>query len=135
MKNNPQKQKVRSDPVALVLRGLIHVYRYTLSYLLGRQCRHAPTCSEYALVAIDRFGSWRGGWLALSRICRCHPWGSHGFDPVPERLDVTYKFWHGWKYGRWSPQQAMRLAVAEATEHNSACGCGAEPEDKKKDDQ
>ena len=132
MENKEQKQTVRMDPVAWVLRGLIHLYRYTLSYLLGRQCRHAPTCSEYALIAIDRFGSWRGGWLALSRIMRCHPWGSHGFDPVPERLDVTYKFWHGWKYGRWSPQTAMALAQAEAARHESDCECGDPAQHEKK---
>ncbi len=114
MEKTQQKQGSRYDLLAYVLRGLIHIYRYTLSYLLGRQCRHAPTCSAYALQAIQRFGSWRGGWLALSRILRCHPWGSHGFDPVPERLEVTYKFWHGWKYGRWSPTRAMELAQAEA---------------------
>ena len=62
----------------------IALYRWTLSPLLGVNCRHLPTCSDYAREAIDRNGAWKGGWLALSRLCRCHPWGSHGYDPVPD---------------------------------------------------
>ncbi len=67
-----------------LLKGLITVYRYTLSPLLGKNCRYLPTCSEYAYQAIDRFGPVRGGWLAIKRIGRCHPWGGSGFDPVPD---------------------------------------------------
>jgi putative membrane protein insertion efficiency factor len=47
-------------------------------------CRYWPSCSSYALEAIERHGAWRGGRLALTRICRCHPWAGHGADPVPE---------------------------------------------------
>jgi putative membrane protein insertion efficiency factor len=47
-------------------------------------CRYWPSCSQYALEAIERHGATRGGWLATRRICRCHPWGGHGVDPVPE---------------------------------------------------
>jgi len=68
-----------------LLKGLITVYRYTLSPLLGKNCRFQPTCSEYAHEAIDRFGAIKGGWLAMRRIGRCHPWGGHGFDPVPPK--------------------------------------------------
>ncbi|HEX9706034.1 MAG TPA: membrane protein insertion efficiency factor YidD [Steroidobacteraceae bacterium] len=61
----------------------IHFYRWFLSPFLGRHCRFHPTCSAYALEAIDEHGAWRGGGLALKRICRCHPWGGAGHDPVP----------------------------------------------------
>jgi putative membrane protein insertion efficiency factor len=62
---------------------LIRLYQCTLSPLLGPACRFYPTCSEYALESIGRFGVLRGGWLALRRIGRCHPWHPGGFDPVP----------------------------------------------------
>ena len=59
-----------------IAKAPVHAYRWTLKPLIGWECRHLPTCSEYALEAIDRNGAWRGAWLALSRICRCHPWGN-----------------------------------------------------------
>ena len=62
----------------------VHLYRWTLSPFLGRQCRFHPTCSAYALEAIDRHGAVKGWILALRRILRCHPWGASGFDPVPD---------------------------------------------------
>jgi putative membrane protein insertion efficiency factor len=62
----------------------IHVYRWCVSPFLGRHCRFVPTCSAYALEALDSHGAWRGSVLAVRRICRCHPWGGAGFDPVPE---------------------------------------------------
>ncbi len=62
---------------------LIRLYQCVLSPLLGPACRFYPTCSEYALESIGRFGVLRGGWLALRRIGRCHPWNPGGFDPVP----------------------------------------------------
>lgn len=63
---------------------LIRSYRWLLSPLLGPSCRFQPTCSRYAETAIERFGVLRGGWLALRRIGRCHPWRDGGFDPVPQ---------------------------------------------------
>jgi len=63
---------------------LIRLYQLTLSSFMGRNCRFLPTCSEYATEAIERHGVWCGGWLAVKRISKCHPWGSSGFDPVPE---------------------------------------------------
>ncbi len=63
----------------------IHAYRLAVSPLLGVNCRFQPTCSEYALDALARHGALRGGWLALRRMSRCHPWGRSGFDPVPPR--------------------------------------------------
>jgi uncharacterized protein len=82
-------------------RGLVRVYRYTLSPLIGPRCRHLPTCSDYADEAINRFGLWAGGWIALARIIRCHPLGSAGLDFVPERLPPVAHWYMPWRYGRW----------------------------------
>jgi hypothetical protein len=64
--------------------GLIALYRYTLSPLLGVHCRFQPSCSVYAREALQRYGIFRGGWLAIRRIGRCHPWGGSGEDAVPQ---------------------------------------------------
>lgn len=69
----------------LLFLGVIHAYRATLSWLLGGQCRYAPTCSAYGLEAIRTWGPWRGGWMTLKRILRCHPLAKGGYDPVPPR--------------------------------------------------
>jgi putative membrane protein insertion efficiency factor len=71
-------------PAGLLLRGVIWLYRHSLSYFLGRQCRFLPSCSAYADEAIRLHGPMKGSMLALHRFCRCHPWGGSGFDPVPE---------------------------------------------------
>lgn len=65
-----------------VMIGLVRVYQVTLSRFLGGQCRFMPTCSQYAIDAINKYGAWRGGWKAAKRICRCHPWGGSGYDPA-----------------------------------------------------
>ncbi len=70
-------------PVA-TLRGLIRFYQWTISPWIGTNCRFDPTCSRYAEVAITRFGAWRGSYLTVRRLLRCHPWGGQGYDPVPE---------------------------------------------------
>lgn len=70
-----------------VLQCPVVVYRYTLSPLLGPRCRYMPSCSAYALEALERHGPLRGGWLALRRIMRCHPLREGGFDPVPPERD------------------------------------------------
>ena len=62
---------------------LLRIYQGALSPYLGNSCRYTPTCSQYAVQAIDKYGPWKGSWLALRRISRCHPWGGHGYDPVP----------------------------------------------------
>lgn len=64
--------------------ALIKVYRLTLSPIIGQQCRFYPTCSHYGEEAINRYGAWKGGWMALKRIGRCGPWCEGGYDPVPE---------------------------------------------------
>ena len=82
-------------------RGLIVVYRYTLLALIGPRCRHLPSCSDYAEQAIDRFGLWAGSWMALARICRCHPWGTSGLDFVPDNLPQIARWYLPWRYGHW----------------------------------
>lgn len=69
-----------------VLILLIRAYQYLLSPWLGQHCRFYPSCSSYAVTAIERFGSWRGLALAIRRIGRCHPWHPGGNDPVPDKL-------------------------------------------------
>ena len=66
--------------------GLIYGYRLLIAPLLRPSCRYLPTCSEYGLEAIHRHGAFRGSWLTVKRIGRCHPWGGHGYDPVPDAL-------------------------------------------------
>jgi hypothetical protein len=66
---------------------LIRLYQWTVSPLIGPRCRFYPSCSHYAHEAIGRFGVLPGGWLALKRIARCHPWHSGGLDPVPRGLN------------------------------------------------
>lgn len=61
----------------------IKVYQYTLSPLLPNSCRHVPTCSAYAIESLRVHGIFRGSMLAIWRILRCNPWGTHGYDPVP----------------------------------------------------
>jgi putative membrane protein insertion efficiency factor len=62
----------------------IHFYRYVISPITPAACRHLPTCSEYSLIALKKHGLIKGGALAANRIARCNPWGTKGFDPVPE---------------------------------------------------
>ncbi|MFO1116602.1 MAG: membrane protein insertion efficiency factor YidD [Beijerinckiaceae bacterium] len=90
-----------ADAPAFFARGLIRGYQLTLSALVGRQCRHLPTCSDYAMEAIGRFGLWGGGWMGFSRICRCRPGGTAGFDPVPAQPPPGADAMHFWRYGRW----------------------------------
>lgn len=63
----------------------IRIYQVTLSPLLGANCRYMPSCSQYMIDAIQEWGPFRGVWMGLRRISRCHPWGGHGHDPVPKR--------------------------------------------------
>lgn len=79
----------------------IRAYQLTLSSVAGSQCRHLPTCSAYMDEAIGKHGLWAGGFMGLARLCRCHPLGTAGFDPVPETLPSEAHWWRPWRYGRW----------------------------------
>ncbi|MGE5516954.1 MAG: membrane protein insertion efficiency factor YidD [Bacteroidota bacterium] len=72
------------SPAGMVLRGLIRAYQVLISPVLPPACRFTPTCSAYAMEAVARHGAVKGGWLAVHRVCRCHPWNEGGYDPVPE---------------------------------------------------
>lgn len=63
--------------------GLVRMYQYLISPLLPNACRYTPTCSQYAEQAIRKYGPLKGIWLAIRRLSRCHPWGGHGYDPLP----------------------------------------------------
>ena len=79
-------EKNVASPGARLLLLIVSFYRYAISPLLPSRCRFYPTCSSYAVEAIQRHGALRGGWLTCKRLARCHPWGSHGIDHVPEHL-------------------------------------------------
>lgn len=88
-------------PIRRAAHYLIRGYQLTLSSLLGRQCRYLPTCSEYTDDAIQKHGLWAGGWIGLSRICRCGPGGSSGYDPAPDALPQDAHPLAPWRYGQW----------------------------------
>jgi len=68
---------------------LLRVYRLAISPWLGSNCRFQPTCSSYAIEALQRYGLLKGAWLAARRVGRCHPWGGLGYDPVPTKQEDT----------------------------------------------
>jgi uncharacterized protein len=69
--------------IAKVLGAALRTYQWSLRPLLPAACRFHPSCSDYALQALGRYGAWHGGWLAARRVCRCGPWNAGGHDPVP----------------------------------------------------
>ncbi len=74
---------LRQVPTVIAL-TLLSGYRWLISPMLGPSCRFEPTCSRYAMEAIERFGVLRGTWLTIHRLIRCHPWCEGGYDPVPD---------------------------------------------------
>jgi uncharacterized protein len=66
----------------------IRFYQWAISPMLGSACRYNPSCSRYTVEAIEEWGIFKGTWLGLKRIFRCHPWGGHGYDPIPKKIDT-----------------------------------------------
>ena len=75
------------SPLAHIVALPVRVYRLVISPLIATNCRFHPTCSAYALEALEKHGALKGGWLAIKRISRCHPWGGSGIDNVPDKTD------------------------------------------------
>lgn len=67
---------------------LVRFYQNFISPLTPATCRYTPTCSQYSLIALQRFGIFKGGWLSLKRIFSCNPWGGQGYDPVPKKTET-----------------------------------------------
>ena len=63
----------------------IKIYQWLISPLLGQNCRHEPTCSQFTIEAIQEWGAIKGTWLGVKRLSKCHPWGTFGYDPVPKK--------------------------------------------------
>ncbi|MEQ8908198.1 MAG: membrane protein insertion efficiency factor YidD [Vicingaceae bacterium] len=74
-----------STLLSKILVFFVRVYQVTISPLLGANCRYMPSCSEYSVEALKVHGPVKGLWLAIKRISSCHPWGGHGYDPVPKK--------------------------------------------------
>ena len=75
--------KIITSPLILLIRG----YQLVISPLLGSNCRFMPTCSEYAMESLKAYGLIKGTFLTVKRIGKCHPWGDHGYDPIPNKMD------------------------------------------------
>lgn len=78
--------------ITLLLIGLVRLYQATLAYFFRGACRFEPSCSRYAAEALATHGATRGGMMALRRLCRCHPWGGAGYDPVPPHKPLSSTF-------------------------------------------
>lgn len=78
-----QTTTIKATLAAKVLLFFVHGYQYLLSPYFGSQCRFTPTCSHYAVDALNKYGAIKGGYLTSRRLLRCHPWHPGGFDPVP----------------------------------------------------
>lgn len=110
---------VMKKALVLLLVSLVQVYRYGISPLLPKNCRYEPSCSSYALTALRLHGPLKGGWLAFSRICRCHPWGGWGYDPVPE---PTARSGEADKNSFSATRSSDQLAGLKTSNRNVCCG-------------
>ena len=75
--------KIVTFPLILLIRG----YQFIISPMLGSNCRFMPTCSEYATESLKEYGLIKGTFLTIKRIGKCHPWGDHGYDPIPRKIE------------------------------------------------
>ncbi len=101
METETHTATISTGPVAGIL---LKAYKISLSPVFaafGARCRHLPSCSEYAAGAVTQHGVWPGGWMALARLCRCHPFGSSGHDPVPASPENAHPLLP-WRYGDWA---------------------------------
>src|SRR5271170_2461035 len=103
----PSASKRPTSIAQILARAAVKVYRLTLSPLIGLNCRHLPTCSQYADEAFERHGFWAGGWMTLARVLRCQPFGTSGLDFVPDRLPPRARWFVPWRYGRWRGTNAV----------------------------
>ncbi len=101
-------KRFRLSIAARILLFLQKIYKFTLSPLIGQQCRYLPTCSDYAAECVKLHGAWRGSWLGFARVCRCHPKGGSGFDPAPINIE-DQKWYMPWKYGIWKFEDQMNI--------------------------
>jgi putative membrane protein insertion efficiency factor len=97
----PPAKRPRASPAQILARAAVKVYRLILSPLIGWNCRHLPTCSQYADEAFARHGFWAGGWMTLARVLRCQPFGTSGLDFVADTLPAQARWYLPWRYGRW----------------------------------
>lgn len=77
-----QLRRIIDRPVVWFIIAGVWAYRLTLGPFLGNHCRHIPTCSQYMLDSVQKYGPWRGGYRGVRRVLRCHPWGTSGVDPA-----------------------------------------------------
>ncbi len=106
------------NPLTYLAIGILKVYKFTLSpifFALGVRCRHEPGCANYSIQAFARHGFWRGFWLTISRVSRCHPWGSWGIDPVPVKIHKQSLF-TPWRYGDWAWTERKGLETEQDIE-------------------
>jgi putative membrane protein insertion efficiency factor len=97
----PPAPRARASPAQILARAAVKAYRLTLSPLIGLNCRHLPTCSQYADEAFARHGFWAGGWMTLARVLRCQPFGTSGLDFVADTPPPRARWYLPWRYGRW----------------------------------
>ena len=72
-----------------ILIGLVKIYQYAISPLFPASCRHTPTCSQYTIEAMKEWGALKGFGMGMKRLSSCHPWGKHGYDPVPKKDSLS----------------------------------------------